>query len=101
MNFFRWLVVLLLLTSPPVQAQHQACRGRTFIPCVCLGSGNPCKCTFAAIWLTETGEICGGSAGSDKSEAGVRAHAEQRVATMGRLNSCYRRYEIACTQCAK
>lgn len=100
MNFCHWLVAALVLASPFAQAQHQSCKGRQFLPCVCLGSGAPCKCKFVAIWLQPgTDKIWGGSAGKDRTEAGVRAHADKRVATWGTWDPYYRKYEIACTQC--
>lgn len=100
MRFHLWLFALLLISSPLSQAQHQACKGRQFLPCACLGSGVPCKCKFVAIWLhPDTGKIWGGSAGSDRTEAGVRAHADKRVASWGQWDPYYRKYEIACSQC--
>lgn len=100
MNLRIWLLVLLMLTAPLSLAQHQAVRGQQLHPCSCWSPSTPCKCNFLAVWFhPKTGKIWGGSGDKDKTEAGVRAHAEKRVATWGQWDSFYRKYEIVCGKC--
>lgn len=102
MKFLIGLIVAFGSASPFGLAQHQACKGQTLLPCACLGRGIPCKCKFSAVWLRpDTGKIWGGSSGKDRTEAGVRAHADERVATWGQWDPFYRKYEIVCGECVR